>query len=196
MPVFMGKIVGTEKAVNTEGDNDVLLVTVEVTDADDLQTVENFFHGGIDYNPSNDATALVDGVGESYKTVVGFDDGIEPEAARGEIEMYSTVEDGSSKSARVKCDNQGNVELNGDSDNAVRFSELKEAFDQLQSEHDDLVEIVNGINAVLRSFFNAYVPGGPTLLGTPPAPVAFTVSDGSPSTADIDPSKINEVKVP
>jgi hypothetical protein len=187
MPIFMGKIVGTETGVNTEGDNNVLLITVEVTDPDDLQTVENFFHGGIDYNPSNDATALVDGVGESYKVAVGFDDGIEPEAARGEIEMYSTVEDGSEKSARVKCDNQGNVELNGDSDNAVRFSKLQEAFDQLKSDFDNLVNT-----------YNAHIHTTTATVGATPTVgvIAPTTSTGSTSTADINPSKIDEVLVP
>jgi hypothetical protein len=191
----MGKIVGTEVGINTEGEDNVRLITVEITDPDDLQTVENFFHGGIDYNPSNDVVALVDETGGSYKTVTGFDDGIEPVVDRGEIEIYSTEADGSAKSARVKCVNDGIVELNGDADFLVRYTKLQEAFDQLQSDHDDLVDIVNDINASLRSFFNAYVPGGPAAVGAPPK-VVFTVLDGSPSTADIAPSKVEEVKTP
>jgi hypothetical protein len=193
--IFMGKIVGTEVGLNTEGDNDVRLVTVEITDPDDLQTVENFLAGGIDYNPSDNVVALVDDAGDSYKTVVGFDDGITPEVDRGEIEIYSTESDGSAKSARVKCDNQGNVEINGDADNAVRFSKLQEAFDQLKSEYDDVAEKLNQTIDSLTQFFTAYVPGGPTAVGSP-STWSYTVKQANSSTADIDPSKVDEVKLP
>jgi hypothetical protein len=184
----MGKIVGTEVAQNTEGDNDVRLVTIEITDPDDLQTVENFLAGGIDYNPANDVVALVDDAGDSYKIVAGFDDGITPSVDRGEIEIYSTESDGSAKSARVKCVNDGTVELNGDVDNLVRFAKLQEAFDQLKSDYDDLVTQFNKhIHTTTATVGASTTPG--TI--TPPANAS-----GSPSTADIGPAKVEEVLTP
>ncbi|MCK5603582.1 hypothetical protein KAR91_16980 [Candidatus Pacearchaeota archaeon] len=195
MTLFMGLIVGSETGPNTEADENVRLLSVEITDDEDPQTVEMAGAGGIDYNPSDNAVAIVDDIGESYKVAVGVDDGIEPAVDRGEIEMYSTSEDGTSKQARVKCVNDGIVELNGDADFLVRYTKLQEAFDQLKSDFDGLVERVNTIIIETKFFATAYVPGGPTALGAPPL---FIYSDAteSPSTADIAPAKVEEVKTP
>ena len=74
-------------------------------------------------------------------------------------------------SAEITIKANGDIELNGNGDTAVRFSDLKTAFDTLKSE------------------FNAHThptaPAGP--ISTP---------SNAPSAADIDPAEVTTVKVP
>ena len=66
----------------------------------------------------------------------------------------------------------------------ARFNELKSGFDELLADHNDLVTKWN-------AFAGAYVPGSPTVQGTPP-----TASTDTASTASIDDAKIDELEVP
>jgi len=76
------------------------------------------------------------------------------------------------------------IELNGNADNAVRYSELETGFNQLKQDHDDLV---TGFNAHMHA---TAAPGAPS----PPTPAPPNVP-ASPSTADITSSKVDEVKL-
>ena len=76
----------------------------------------------------------------------------------------------------------GTAEILGNTDNMVRFSKLQTAFDQLKSDLNDHVQNWN-------TFAAAYVPGGPSPVGLPP-----TASTSTPSSADVEPAKINEIK--
>lgn len=81
---------------------------------------------------------------------------------------------------------EGNMELMGNDDNAVRYSKLEQAFNSLKQTVDD--HITN---------YNTHthpVPGvtpGPGSVNTTPS-----TSPATPSTADISPAKIDEIKVP
>jgi hypothetical protein len=109
---------------------------------------------------------------------------IDLDVNEGEIRVYSTNTDGDELKASMLLDNDGNVVFNDGEDTAVRFSKLKEAFDQLKSDFDNHVNKWN-------TFASAYVPGGPTVQGTPP-----TAANANTTTADIDPAEIEEIKVP
>lgn len=65
----------------------------------------------------------------------------------------------------------------------VRYSKLEEAFNQLQADHDDLVQKFN-------SHTHLYIPGPPGST----VPTAPTTTPGTPSTADITEAKIDEIK--
>lgn len=101
-------------------------------------------------------------------------------AGVGEKRLFSTDEDGQEQ-AYLWLRNDGNLELQGDDDNAVRFSELKTAFDELNNKFNDHVQDWN-------LFAAAYVPGSG---GAPP-----TAGTSQPSNADIDPAQIDNIKVP
>ncbi len=73
--------------------------------------------------------------------------------------------------AFINIKNDGIIEINGNSDFAVRFNALQTAFDQLKSD------------------FNAHTHASVTSLGTPTVPIPQ-------STADITPAKVDEVKLP
>ena len=78
------------------------------------------------------------------------------------------------------------LELNGNADYAVRYNELKTAFDQLKSDLDSLVTTYNAhIHITTATVAATAVPGV----------IAPTVSTGSPSTADMSGAKVDKVKI-
>ena len=89
----------------------------------------------------------------------------------GETKVYSTDADGVEKGTAIFKDD-GTIEINGDADNAVAFADLKSGFDTLKSDFNAFLTHVHGAS------------------GTPPVPPAI------PSTASIDASKVDEVKLP
>ena len=74
------------------------------------------------------------------------------------------------------------IELNGNTDYAVKYNELKIAFDQLKSDFNNFVSLTYGLHT------HPYVdtPIGPSV--TSP-----TTSMGTPSTADMSTSKNTKV---
>ena len=107
---MIGKVIGSAVDVNRDSDGNVLLLTVEITEGDDLQEIELFRHAGVDYNPPVGSIVVIQTLSDAFKVGVAVDDGIEPEADEGEYEIYSS--EGGSKKARVKCDADGNVVCN------------------------------------------------------------------------------------
>lgn len=167
-----GEIKNSEIKKNRDGENDVRLLKVEITDPDDVQTVEHMTQAGEDNCPPDGAKVIIISIGEAWKIAVCVDDGIAPEVAKGERKLYSS--DGGSIQAFVHLKKDGTIVLNSEDDNAVRFSKLKEAFDDLKQQWN--------------TFANAYAPGGPTVQGTPPTAL--------PCNKSIDPAKVDNITVP
>ena len=74
--------------------------------------------------------------------------------------------------------------INQGTDFAVRYNELESAYNQLKSDHDDLVQAFN------THVHATAAPGAPS----PPTPAAGIPA--SASTGDISGAKINEIKLP
>jgi len=150
--VKLGRVISSEVAKNRDGEGNVLLLTVEVSEPGDEQTVEMFRPAGIDARPAADTSVLIADLGDAWPVAIAVDDDVEPEAAAGESELYSYAS--GAKLARVKCAANGDVEINAGEDWAVQFTALKAAFENLQQQWN--------------TFAAAYVPGGPAVQGTPP----------------------------
>lgn len=141
----------------------------------DVQTSNEIGPFGIDSNPLKDMVALYAPTGEDGKTVIIGYINKNQKAAVGEVRLYSLDSGGGEKMyAWLKAD--GTMELGGDSDNMVRYSKTAEAFNQLKTDHNTAV-----------ASYNAFCASVSLLTGIPFSPVA-------PSTADITPAKINEIK--
>lgn len=76
------------------------------------------------------------------------------------------------------------ITINQGTDFAVRYNELESAYNQLKSDHDDLVQAFN------THVHATAAPGAPS----PPTPAAGIPA--SASTGDISGAKINEIKLP
>ncbi len=99
----------------------------------------------------------------------------------GDSKVYSTDADGNEK-ATIKLLADSTIEINGNTDFAVAFNDLKTGFDQLKSDY----------NTFVTTKYNLHTHVSVTSLGTPTVPVPT----GSSTAASIDASKIDTVKVP
>lgn len=145
----------------------------------DIQTSLQASPYGVDSNPIKGMVALYIKTGEKGKTVIVGYINKRQRSAPGEYRIFSTNANGTLK-AYAWLRNDGIMELNGDDDNMVRFSELETAFDELKSDFNALVTV-----------YNAHVHPGVTSGG---ASTLITTSSGSSSAADISGAKIDEVK--
>ena len=170
-----GRVTGSEKTTNKDSEARVLLLQVEISDPDDVQTVELFRHAGVDYTPPDGSNVLLLELGRAWKAAFATDDGIEPRTEKGEYLVYSS-EDGTVK-AYAWFKKSGDLELNGDDDNAVRYSKLEQAFNQLKAD------------------FEAHIHDTTATIGQ--GPTAGVISPPTAkSTADITQAKIDSIKVP
>jgi hypothetical protein len=128
---------------------------------------------GDDSNPTNNLSAVYAETGETGEPVIiGFINENQL-AAIGEKRLFSLDSEGN-VAAYMWLKNDGNLELNGDTDNMVRFSELKAAFDQLRTDFNNHVTL-----------YNTHVH---------PSVGAPTASTSTPSTVTIDAARIDNVK--
>lgn len=170
-----GLVKGSEIKKNRDADKKSLLLQVQITNPDDIQTIEAFLGSGEDFNPPDNSRIVYIAAGNAFKIAVAIDDGVEPaeDLEKGERELYST-DNGGGRKATHRLKKDSTHVFNGGEDYAVRFSELETAFNKFK---DDF-----------NKFANQYVPGGPTAVGLPPKVI--------PSTADIAPAKVEEILIP
>jgi hypothetical protein len=176
-----GKVVGNSIGKNQDGDTDVRLLTVELSDGDDVQTVEYYDDGGRDYLPPNGAEVVILDISPAHRIAIAVDDLQVPALPAGALELYSLDAAGTAKAAKVKLDNDGVVTINDGEDFAVQFSALEAAFNQLKSDLNTLISTYNGHTHV--------APAGGGATGAPSAP-------GVSSSADMSGAKIEGIKVP
>ena len=161
-----GIITGYEIGRNKTGTKDVVLLQVRITDKDDIQTVELMNNAGDGSIPAMGSRVVISQLGPAWKIGVAIsDDGIAPEVTAGEVHHYS--QDAGTIQAFIKLLKSGIIEMNGNTDFAVRFLALDTA----------LQTFLTDLNAKLV--------------------IAFTAVGGSwPGTSvNISGAKIDEVKV-
>lgn len=164
MSIQVGTVRGREIRKNRNGGADVLLLQVEVSDTDDVQTAELMTHAGDESSPVDGTTVLLVQLGPAWVVAVAADDLIPPDIAAGERRVYS--QDDGTRKAAIYWRTDGQLELNGTGDYAVRFSALETAFNQLKTD----------FNAHAGHFSGEVVP--------------------TPSTADISSAKVDTVELP
>jgi len=145
----------------------------------DTQTSFEVGPFGVDGAPLKDWIAVYAPTGEKGKTaIIGYINKNQ-QAAAGELRLYSLDDDGEEQ-IYIWLKKTGVIELGGTDDNAVRYSKLAEAFNELKEDFNTLVTTYNGHK-------HTGVTAGPGSTGTTP-------SAGVSSNADITPAKINEIK--
>ena len=126
---------------------------------------------GIDAVPIEGDQGIVIVIDESQGKTISIGVYPDPQAESGEVRLYSRDDTGTLQAYSLHK-KDGVLELNGNTDFAVAFNDLKSGFDQLKLDHNAFLLHVHGA------------------AGTPPVPPAI------PSTASIDAAKIATVKVP
>lgn len=183
-----GTIRNTAVKANRDGDNSVRMLDVEMSSPSDLQSVQLVSIGGEDYHPLPGAKVMVAQVGNAWKMAIVLDDGITPTAAGGERFLYSLTTAGA-LAALIKLRNDSTMELNGDADFAVAFDRLKTAFDDLKADFNALVTLFGTVGPPPVGHVHSGVTPGS---GSTGPPTTFP----SQSTADINPAKVDTVKLP
>ena len=180
-----GIVKGSEVKINLEGEKKSRVLQVEITDDQDVQSVELYRMPGEDYNPADETRVVVITIGTSKVAIAAADVEAAEDLEKGEREIYST--DGAQRLAKIRLKADGTLVLNDGSETSVRYEKLQTAFDQLKSDHDDLVE-----NFLLHLHLSA-APGSPTAtpIDETLAPILIL-----PSTADITPAESETVKLP
>lgn len=153
---------------------------------DDVQESLQVSPYGLDSKPVKDTIGVRSDTSEKGSEIVlGYV--IKNRVAKdGEFRTYATDSDGN-EVAYTYMTNDGDLELNGNDDNAVRFSELKSGFDTLKTDLNSLITAYNSHTHITT----ATVGASPT-----PGVIAPTTSTGASSTASVDSSKIDKVKLP
>lgn len=164
--IASGRVTGREIKTNMDGQTAKMILQVEITDPEDIQTIELMRQAGEDTNPPNDSRVIILSVG-SYRVAVASDDGIVPTMGAGEKKLYSTS--AGSIAAFLNFLSTGIIEINGNDDFAVAFNDLKTEIDQLVSDYNSHTHVETG--------------------GTTATPLPQ-------STVDITPAKVATVKLP
>jgi phage gp45-like len=134
----IGKVTGREVVKNRDGGNNRLMLQVEITDSYDIQTIELRNQYGEDNNPVNGSQVLIIDIGSAFKMAIAAEDGITPSMNPGEKKIYSVS--GAAIAAFINFLASGNIEINGNSDFAVRFNALNTALQtMLTSLNADIV---------------------------------------------------------
>jgi hypothetical protein len=152
----LGIVKGSEIKKNKDSTTKSLLLQVEII-PDDVRTVELISMSGEDVNPGKGCRVFITDASKGYKIATGITDNLEPESDSGEREIYSTDDPVTEKKAKIKLaangdieidayggatlniKADGNIEINGDADYAVSWTDLDTA----------LQTLVSGINTAL-----------------------------------------------
>ncbi len=134
MRIQTGIVKGRQIAKNRDGARNVLLLQVELTAKNDVQTVEFLQGAGDQYNPPNGSKVLVISNSPAYKIAIAIDDLIAISIEVGERAIRAVLDGGVKSSILCKVD--GNLVLNEGTDFAVQFTAMETAFNQLKSDHD------------------------------------------------------------
>ena len=132
---------------------------------------------GIDSNPPNGLSAAYSSTSTGGQGIVLGYVNANQKADVGEIRLYSL--DGNNVEANyIYVKNDGNIEIGGNADNMIRFSEMQSAFDELRDDLNNFILIFNTHNH-------------PTAA---PGPPSVSPTTGTPSAANMTLAKIDEVK--
>ena len=183
--VVIGKVTGREIAKNRDGEEDVILLQVEVSDSDDIQTVELHRGAGVDLNPPDGSIVTLVNAGNAWQIAATTNDNVTPEGLdEGAYQIYAS--DSGSKTANALCEPGGDLVLNNGTDYAVQYTELKSAFDTLKGDLNILIALYNA---------HTHIIIGPVIPNTDiPLPAALFVPPTG-SIADMSAAKVPSVRV-
>lgn len=189
-----GKVTGYEISKNKGSTTNKLVLQLEISDPEDIQSIQLLSSSGEISNPPNGSKIVFVPIGTNgYKLGLAVDDNIEPESLEpGEKILYSS-KDGEVK-AKIKLTNDSKVILNDGEDFAVRYSKLEEAFNQLKEDFNTLVSNYNSTVSVFNA--HVHIVTTPDTINGTASPTTTPGTNGSSSNADIAPSKVEEVILP
>lgn len=146
------------------------------------ETSQNYGLSGIISNPPNDDKTLVLTIGNLDISLGSINYQVDLPANRGETKVYSTDESGVEKASLLLNSDEEHV-INNGTDYAVAFEDLKTEFNELNDKYNKLITTLNAWTPVPND-------GGAALK------TALTSASPLDSTANIDNSKVEKVRLP
>jgi phage gp45-like len=127
-----GIVRGFEVTKNRDGTKNILMLKVEISGPDDVQSVEYMSHAGDDHIPPIDSIVIVLQAGKAWKIAIASNEGnnFDSSLNEGERKLYAPG------GAYIKLLDDGKIELNGNTDFAVAFNDLKAGFDQFRVDYN------------------------------------------------------------
>lgn len=176
-----------EYAGDTKGKS--IVVTAKGT-AEKGETAQQYGQHGLISNPAKNTIGLRLTQGSLDIIIAGLNYSVPLPENPGETILFSTDAEGNLLS-KLYLDKDGNFIFNDGEDFAVRYSALETAYNQLKSEVDQLITDTNQLKSHGHPVsVDPNTGTGATTAITPVIPVQ------QPSTGDITPSKVEEIKVP
>ena len=108
---------------NRDGSNNVLMLNVEVSGPDDIQSVEYMSSAGDNHIPAIGSVVTILQAGRAWKIAIASNDQSDFDSSLNESERIIQADGG----AYVKWNDDGTIELNGDLNSAVTYSALNTA---------------------------------------------------------------------
>jgi hypothetical protein len=167
------------KTISTENDSLRQRIVKFFRLGRDVQTAVEVAPYGIDSNPIKDIIAIHAETAEKGKSVIIGYINKNQLAGIGESRIYSTDANGVLKTS-IWLKNDGVMEIGGDTDFMVRYSKLEQAFNELKTDHNKLVDA-----------FNAHVHPANGVIATVSAEPKIPADQ---SNADITLAKIDLIK--
>lgn len=175
----MGRIGKVIEAIIESASNLREIIT-QFTDFNYKKSPRQINPPGIDSVPLSDDQGVMISVGSNGKNVfIGIYP--DPQAKPGEVRLYGRDSNGQQVS-ELLFNNAGEFVYNQGTDYAVAYEDLKVGFDTLKADFNNLITV-----------FNAHVHSGVTTGG---GSSAVSPTPGTPSTASIDASKVETVRLP
>ena len=151
----MNNIVKVISTSVTEGLRQIKFLLMGRSDVQEVPQVAPF---GIDSNPIKDSIAVYSKtLQDGEAVIIGYIPKISL-AELGELRLYSTDSNGAEKTYTL-LKNDGNIEINGNTDNMVRHSNLSTSFINYSSNvGTELGKIAAAINAIAPGSYTPVVP--------------------------------------
>lgn len=130
--VNLGTVTGQEVKKNRDGKVQVRLLQVQMTNAEDVQTVQYMPTAGEDAPPRNGDQVAVLEIGPGFKVALGVSDSVVPSAEPGERKTYSRDSQGAI-AAFILLAKNGDIELNGNTNTLVRWGPLNTALQAMRT---------------------------------------------------------------
>lgn len=150
--------IGTVKSIefrkNKDGDANTAMLQVELSEPDDIQSVELFTQPGQEVIPENGDEVIVIALNSSYRVAIAGNDQVIPSIGQGERLFYSTL-NGVIK-AQIYLTNQGKISIGNGVDELLSLfndllTELQKTVDSPGASSTGTLFKINPALAIIQS---------------------------------------------
>lgn len=151
MEILTGKVRGRAVSKNKDGTADKILLQVELTSPEDIQTVEWINHDGEDSSPPDNSMVVVVAISPGYKIAIACDDGMLAESSPGEKILYSQLNGKKRTSVVLKTDGSVLIDTKDASGSQESKIEMTSKGIIFISSFEDLILLANGNAGIIAS---------------------------------------------